>query len=206
MTRDTLLPEEQLTSVVTAIYDDADRKNWSAASPADRTRIYSGWVEDPRVGGILTRYMSPEQARSWIKDGPMKEYSRASRGTGRYARFGRQGGTSHRDVARAVLGETAKVVAGTEGVKPLHCRASTPVGPDTYIAWGDARNFRDLVWAALRVSVEQHLTCHVVITEPPGRVTTSEDVKVQQAIADRCGLELHHMRERLGERVHGEGS
>lgn len=206
MRRETLLPEEQLVAVVTAIYADADEQNWDTASLGTRTRMYTAWVDDPRVGGILTKYMSPEQARSWIKDGPMKEYSRASRGAGRYARFGRQGGTGPADVARVALGDNASVIAGSDGVKPLHCLAEVPDGPVTYIAWGEAKNFRNIVWAALRASVENNLTAHIVVTEPPGRVTPSEDVKTQQAIADRCGLTLHHMRETFGDRATGATS
>ena len=48
--------------------------------------MYTQWVESTNpIGRILAPYMTPEAARSWIKDGPMKEYSRANRGAGRYA-------------------------------------------------------------------------------------------------------------------------
>lgn len=205
MKRATLLPPDQLATVVTAIYDDAERRGWDTMPARERSRAYSDWVDDPGVGGILTRYMTPEAARAWIKDGPMKEYARANRGAGRYAEFGRAGGTSAADVVTTALGPAAAVVPGTEGVKPLHCLAVDAQGETAYIAWGDTRNFRNLVWAALRAAVHDGQDGHVVITEPPGHVTPSSAAKTHQALVDRCGLRLHYMREVLGERV-GERS
>jgi hypothetical protein len=203
MRRDALLPDEQLTLVVTALYTDADARGWGSLSLADRSRAYSEWIEDGRVGVILTKYMTPEAARSWIKDGPMKEYSRATRGTGRYARFGRHGGTGPADVAATALGPGAQVVEGSVSVKPSHCLATTASGEVVYIAWDEARNFRSIVWAALRASVEDGYDAHVVVMEPPGKATTTDDILSHKALAQRCGIEVHHMRERLGERPAG---
>lgn len=200
MKRPTLVPTDQLAAVVRAIYSDADARDWDALAPSDRSRAYAEWVEAPLIGGVLTRYMTPEAARAWIKDGPMKEYARANRGVGRYAEFGRSGGTTATDVVAAALGPGASLVAGTEGVKPLHCIGLDPDGQPAFITWGEARNFRNLVWAALRSAVDDGLDCHVVVTQPPGHVTTTTDAKMHRAVADRCGLHLHYMREVLGTR------
>lgn len=204
MKRDALLPEEQLTLVVGTLYADAEKHGWDSLPLTDRSRAYSDWVEDERVGGILTKYMSPEAARSWIKDGPMKEYNRATRGTGRYARFGRHGGTGPADVALIAIGPEATVVEGSVGVKPSHCHAVTSAGDTAYIAWGEARNFRNLLWAALRASVEDGRDAHVVVMEPPGKATTTDEVLNHKALAERCGLTVHHMRERLGDKPAGD--
>lgn len=197
---DALIPEAQLAEIVTALYDDAQAKNWTHLSPSDRSRAYSAWVEDERVGGVLTQYMTPEAARAWIKDGPMKEYGRALRGAGRYARFGRSGGTTAEDIIKAALGEDWAVVEGTAGDKPFHAMAVSRAGRPAYVAWGEGRNFKNLIWAALRACVESAAAGHVVVTEPPG-VTTPRDVAyLQKAIAARCGLSIHYVREKLGSR------
>jgi len=201
--RPTLLPDEQLETVVTAIYSDAQSSAWENLSVADRTRQYNAWVSDERVGGILTQYMTPEKARSWIKDGPMKEYGRARRGTGRYARFGRQAGTTAEDVVRAALGAGAVPIPGTEGLKPFHCRAQTTQGGVAFVAWGEARNFRNLLWAALRASVEDGVPSHVVVMEPPGGATPRDVVTAHTALAARCGLGVHHISETIGAPVVG---
>ena len=199
MTRDTLVPEAQLTGVIKAIYEDAHAKKWSHLPPRDRSQAYTSWMDDDRIGGVLTKYMTPEAARAWIKDGPMKEYGRALRGAGRYARFGNSGGTTAQDVLRAALGEGWDLVEGSEGIKPFHALASDPSGSKTYLAWDQSRNFKNLVWAALRASVELEIPGHVVVTEPPGAVTARETVASHKAIVARCRLDLHYVREHLGD-------
>lgn len=199
MSRDTLLPPKQLAAIVTALYADADRNGWAHLPPAERTRYYRRWIDDPRVGKILTKYMTPEQARSWIKDGPMKEYANARRGTGRYARFGRQGGTDASDVAAAALGLGAKVLDGSEGVKPPHCYATDAAGERAYIAWGHSKNFRNLLWAALRNAVADQVPAHIVILEPPGHSTPTAESAGHLAMTCRCQLHLHYLPEVIGE-------
>ncbi len=198
MTRDALVPEAQLDDVVTALYEDANAWNWSHLPPRDRSQAYSAWVEDPRVGAILTKYMSPEAARGWIKDGPMKEYARALRGMGRYAKFGNSGGSTTQDIIRAALGECWTLVEGTAGIKPFHAQAVNQDGALTYLAWGEARNFKNLVWAALRASVDLGVAGHVIVTEPPGTATGRDAALAHSAITKRCGLALHYVREQLG--------
>jgi hypothetical protein len=196
MSRDKLIPEQQLGAVVTALYAEAERLQWDTLGPNDRTRAYSAWVEASHIGGVLTRYMTPEAARTWIKDGPMKEYSRARRGAGRYKRFGRPAGTTALDIARHTLGQNATIVVGTEGDKPFHCRVELP-DREVFLVWGEARNYRNLLWAALRTSVIDNIDAHIVVMEPPGQPTPTEDVRLHKAIAKRCGLTAHHMREHL---------
>jgi hypothetical protein len=197
MSRDKLLPRGVRATLVTVLYADAERMSWQTLALPDRSRAYSAWVDDPRIGGVLTKFMTPEQARSWLKDGPMKEYGRALRGAGRYAIHGRQGGTGPTQVVEHALGVEAAIVPDSIGSKPLHCLAKT--GEDiAYVVWGDGKNFRNLLWAALRVSVDDGLDAHIVVMEPPGITTTADEMKRHRALADRCNLQLHHMREILG--------
>lgn len=198
MSRDKLLPASLRAEVVEAIYSDADQLGWQTLPLPDRTRTFNQWISEDRIGGILTRFMTPEQARSWIKDGPMKEYAHALRGAGRYAAQGRTGGTSPLDVVRHAVGPNVEI-DGLVGTKPLHCLARTAGDAATaYVAWGDSRNFRNLLWAALRASVLDNLDAHIVLLEARGLTTPSDECKRQQAFADRCNVQLHHMREILG--------
>jgi hypothetical protein len=198
MTRDTLIPQAQLADVVIALYADAHAKNWRNLPLRDRSQTYSAWVEDARIGGILTKYMPPEAARAWIKDGPMKEYGRALRGTGRYARFGNAGGTTTQDIIHAALGPEWTLVAGSEGIKPFHAHACDDDGAKAYLAWDQSRNFKNLVWAALRSSVALGVPGHVVVTEAAGDTTPRDVAASHEAIAARCRLSLHYVREQLG--------
>jgi len=193
--RDTLLPGDQLASVVSSLYADAEELDWEHQPPAERTRQYARWIRDDRVGGILTRYMTAEAARSWIKDGPMKEFSRARRGAGRYAEFGEATGTSPEDVVRHALGDDWRI-GGRVGVKPFHCEAAHS-GERAFVVWGPAPNFRHLVWAALRWAVDHSGRAVVVVTDLPERPTPEGEAAWHKKVAERCGLEIAHMRERL---------
>ena len=194
-----IVPDAQLATVVAAIYQDADEAGWETLGPRDRSRMYGEWVEADHVGGVLTQYMTPEAARSWIKDGPMKEYARANRGAGRYAEFGREGGTGVADIVRVALGDGARVVEGSERVKPFRCRA-TAGDVTAVVAWGESRQFKDLLWAALRAATEEAVPAHVVVMEPPGRAASPTDRSRHAALARRCSIGLHYMREVLGTR------
>lgn len=200
MRSDAAIPAAQLKTVVLAIYRDADAAEWLSLSPQDRSAWYSKWLDDPQVGGILQRFLTPEAARSWIKDGPMKEYVNARRGMGRYAAFGRTGGTSHSDIALAALGPGAVVDQTSIGVKPAHCEATDESGTRNYLAWGAASNFRNLLWAALRASVLGGMQAHVIVLEPPGATTPTASARGQKALADRCAVGLHYVTEIIGDK------
>lgn len=200
MRRPGIIPDEQLKQVVTAIYDAAEDAGWENLSLRDRSRMYGDWVEALNVGEVLTRYMTPEAARSWIKDGPMKEYARANRGAGRYAEFGRQGGTEVIDVVRVALGPMAEIEDESERVKPFRCYART-ADSRALVTWGGGRNFKDLLWAALKTAAEEKLAAHIVVMEPPGVTTSASDRAKHEALTRRCDLGLHYMREVLGTRT-----
>ena len=198
MSRDKLVPAKQQATIIAALYSDADKCDWSHLPPQEHTRLYREWVDDARIGQVLTMYMTPEQARSWIKDGPMKEYANARRGVGRYARFGRQGGTSAADIAAAALGLKATVVDNSEGVKPPHCRARDGSDVTSFLTWGPSRNFKNLVWAAVRAATIENLPGHIIVLEPPGHDTPTSDRMFQGKVATRCQLNLHYMPEVIG--------
>lgn len=194
--RDALIPAGKLADIVRALYADAERLDWEHLPLPQRTAQYGRWVTDPAVGGVLTRFMTSEQARSWIKDGPLKEFTRARRGTGRYAQYGQPGGTGPIDVVRAALGDGWAIVPGSVGVKPSHCRAERHADR-AYLVWGKAANFRHLVWAALRYVVDEPGQVIVVVTELAERPTPRDEVDWHKRVTQRCGLRIVHMREHL---------
>jgi len=188
------VPREQIDSVVKALYVAADRLDWEHLPASTRTGYYDDWIGDAEIGGVLTRYMSSENARSWIKDGPMKEYGRARLGTGRYAKFGAMPGPAPQLLVTHALGNAATVIAGSVGVKPLHCIASTDKGA-TYIAWDAARNLRYLVWAAISHLADHPLhAAHIIIMESLESPTTHSDKLRHKRIAERCSINITYYR------------
>ena len=197
MSRDLLLPDALRADVVRALYADANKIGWTTLGPQAKTVAFNRWTDDTQIGGRLAGYMSPEQARLWIKDGPMKEYARAMRGAGRFAEFGRQGGTSPQDIVNHALAHGAQI-QGNIGTKPPHCFATASDGTTAYVTWGDASSLKHLLWAALRASIEHGVTGHLVVLEPPGIITPTATADEQKTITDRCGLKIHHLREVVG--------
>lgn len=188
------VPSEVIDKVVQALYADAERLDWTHLPPQQRTAQYDQWVADSDIGGVLTEHMSSETARSWIKDGPMKEYARAVQGAGRYGRFGSSSGPTPDQITLHAVGETAVVVQGSAGVKPFHCVAADH-GRQIFIAWGEAKNFRYLVWACLSYLVDEPGgTATIVVTETMAQPTMAVDKARFDAIASRCSLGLKYYR------------
>lgn len=185
------VPREQVDLIIRSLYDAADRLDWDHLPANAKTQHYDAWVREPSIGGILTKYMNSESARSWIKDGPMKEYSRARVGTGRYAKFGSTVGPAPRQLAKHVLGESASVVEGSVGVKPFHCLASVGTEAPTYLVWGAAKNMRHLVWAAINylASNPGHRASIVVIESFRNPIVRAERIR-HERIAERCGITI----------------
>jgi hypothetical protein len=188
-------PQEQLDSVIRAIYADADRLGWRHMPLQQKTAQYDQWVSDPDVGGVLTDYMSSENARSWIKDGPMKEYARARQGAGRYAQFGSTQGPTAEQVAAHAFGGEAVVVGGSVGVKPFHCVATNSNGASVYVAWGESKNFRYLVWACLGYLAEKNSArASIVVVDTMAEPATAAEKTRHAAIASRCSIDLKYYR------------
>jgi len=197
------VPRVQIDSVVKALYADADRLRWEHLSPQQRTAQYDQWVTNPAIGGVLTTCMSSENARSWIKDGPMKEYGRARQGAGRYANFGSAEGPTAGQIVAHALGTGAVVVVGSTGVKPFHCVATASDGGSTYVAWGEAKNFRYLVWACLGYLADNpRAAASVVIMETMADPTTAAEKTRHAAIAGRCSIGLNYYRAASPKRKH----
>lgn len=188
------LPRDQVESVVKALYTAADRIDWGHLPSSARTSQYDEWVKDDEIGGVLKKYMSAENARSWIKDGPMKEYGRACLGAGRYAKFGATPRVTPNQLVTHALGPAASVIENSVGVKPFHCLAVLD-GKTTYVAWESAKNLRHLVWAAI-----SHLSAHpgdaacLIMLETMELPITQADKLRHKRIADRCSIKLVYYR------------
>jgi hypothetical protein len=188
------VPKDQIDGVVKALYAAADRLDWEHLPPNNRTAQYDDWVTDHEIGGVLTKYMSIENARSWIKDGPMKEYGRARLGAGRYARFGASVGPTAEQLVQHALGSDAAVVDNSKGVKPFHCLAKID-GATTYVVWDAAKNVRHLVWATINhlASNPSHEGCIVILETLDHPVTRGEKAH-HERIAERCSIAIKYYR------------
>src|SRR5690242_9697814 len=119
-----VLNDRRITSVVRRVYEDAQRLDWESFSMRDRTAQYARWLADPKVGGVLSNLMSLHHQRLWLKDGLMKEFSRALAGEGPFAGYLREHPRHPAIVVARVLGKDWQPVAGSTAIKPLQCKAT----------------------------------------------------------------------------------
>jgi len=186
--------DRHVARVVRKLYSDAQELDWEHVSSAEKTARYSAWLDHPEVGGLLQEWMSAEEARVWIKDGPMKEYARSLAGSGPFAEYLDEHPRGSRAAVAAALGPEWSVVDGTTGVKPLHCDARR--GEERVrLLWGPSRDFKHLLWAAL-TSVDRMptLDVRIAVFHTVAHPTPKASRQRQQRIGLRCGFKVAHIR------------
>jgi hypothetical protein len=181
-------------AVVKKVYADAAKCDLRHCSQTARTEQYQRWLEDKDVGKVLEEWMSPAEIRVWLKDGPLKEFSRALGGEGEYARFLDHHPHSAANIVALALGPTWRVRDGSKKVKPLGCIAIHATGTKRLI-WGPANDVKQLVWAALVASVEapKESVLIVVFDTIEGPLTDKKKNRMEQ-IAQRANLNIAFVR------------
>jgi hypothetical protein len=187
------LPSDIETRVVAKLFADASSVGWGDLSVQERATQYGKWVADPEIGGLLTKFMTPERARVWIKDGPMKEWARAMSGVGKYAPMVAQPAGNPESLVSKALGSEWKVVDDSLRIKPLRVLAANN-GTTVTFTWGPERDFKHLVWAALQAGANgdasEWVLCIVATFTKPVPANVAQ---AQQRIAQRCQLRLVHV-------------
>jgi hypothetical protein len=189
----TRIPRELEMTLVKRLYADADKLGWVSMTPQKHTTQYDKWIEDPQIGGKLTEYLSASAARVWIKDGPMKEWSRAISGVGKYAGLIEGARDIQQRVVRKALGDGWEPAPDTQRVKPLRVTARN--GEDeAVVTWAPANGLKHTVWAALSASAEGDARDWVVcVTETFTKPTPANEKQAHTRLAKRCGLRLVHI-------------
>lgn len=189
----TRIPREIETTVVTQLYADAERLGWASLTPQQHSAQYDKWVDEARVGGKLTEYLSASAARVWIKDGPMKEYSRAVSGVGKYAKLIDGPNDVQATIVRKALGDDWKPVEASLRVKPLRLVARN--GEDeAVVTWAPASGIKHMIWAALTASAEgDSHPWTVCVTETFTNPTPANQKHAHARLAKRCNLQIVHV-------------
>jgi hypothetical protein len=76
------VPDVIRAEVITELYRQAAEIDWEVLSAGAKKLQYRRWVEDPRTGGHLREFWDDHRIGTWIKDTPMKEYTRVQEGFG----------------------------------------------------------------------------------------------------------------------------
>jgi hypothetical protein len=193
------VPREVRDAVVRVLYRQVETMDWELLSPQQKSQQYARWIDDPAIGGRLTAFQSAEDARVWLKDGPMKEYARALDGVGLFADFTNKRLSGPDELVRRALGEDWSIVPASHGEKPLHCLATD--GTTTrYVCWGKPGTFRDLVWAAVNKAIGGAERPMIVVSLRDGQDVNGEERRHHERIAAHCGIDVRHIHRRLADR------
>jgi hypothetical protein len=188
-----LLPDKLEKAVVDVLFRDAHEVGWETLDARARSREYRRWLSEPVVGGVLTKFMNVDEARGWIKDGPMKEYPRALSGIGKHARSVVEFRAGPQELVQKALGSSWQIEIDSQKIKPLRARATN--GEETVVfAWGPQRDFKHLVWAALQAGTGADPTPWILCTVSSFVDSVPKNiVQRDRAIAKRCGLDVRHL-------------
>lgn len=186
------LPEELRRKVITTIYRRADELDWDGLAPADRSTWYARWLDDPDIGGALEPFLTRDQSRLWIKENPMKHYTRARSGIGSYAAYAVLSLPGPEKIARLALGPDWAPVEGSLRDKPNGCIVSNEHENATMF-WGPPRSFPSLVWAGLNAVVDEVPTPVLVVLTRQGELQPDGEVARQQRIASLIGVGIRHV-------------
>jgi hypothetical protein len=184
-------------AIIAEVYRQAGEMDWDGMTDRQRSAVYDRWLDDPAIGGELTRFLSRERARVWLKDVPMKEYARARSGIGSLSdlvtvRFPGPG-----QIARQVLGRHWDAIDGTIREKPNRCVISN--GHDKRLMiWGPPKALRDLVWAGIiAIADAREPTPLIVVATPRGESLSHGEMKRHKRIGEIASLEVSHTNLRL---------
>lgn len=187
------LPSAVGQAVARRLFADMERLGWGGMTQAERSSQYAKWIQDQEIGGRLTQFMTPERARVWIKDGPVKEYPRALAGSGKYAELVEGRGEVLAGIVRHSLGANWVPDSGTLQTKPLRVVARRG-DAEVVVAWGPWRDVKHLAWAALVAqakgdSREWVLALTETFTNPVG----ASDKTMHSRLARRLSLRIVHV-------------
>jgi hypothetical protein len=185
------LPDDLRREVVAEVYRQAGELDWDGLTDKQRSATYNHWLDDPRVGGQLTRFLSRERARVWLKDVPMKEYARARNGIGVYSDLVTVRLPSPGQIARQVLGPGWDAIDGTIREKPNRCVISN--GHDERLMmWGPPKTLRDTVWAGINAVADGLPTPLLVVATPQGQVLDDGEKRRHVRLGRLAGLDVRH--------------
>lgn len=185
------VPDSLRRDVIGEVYGRADSLDWDTLSHPERSSWYDRWVDDAKIGGVLTRFVSRERARVWLKDVPMKHYARARAGVGPYADLVRRRLPGPDRVAAQVFGTDWEIVEGTIRDKPNRCLVAD--GHDERLMiWGPVSNLRALIWAGVNAVIDGEPRPSIVITTLQGRPLDEGTRSRNVALGAHIGAEVFH--------------
>jgi hypothetical protein len=186
------LPDVLRRAVVAEVYIQAADMDWDGLTDRQRSAVYDRWLDDPNIGSELTRFLSRERARVWLKDVPMKEYARARSGIGVYSDLAIERLPNPSQIAEQVLGRDWGALDGTIHEKPNRCLVSDGQEMRLMI-WGPPKAMRDLIWAGINaVAAGLQPRPLLIVGISYGNVLADSEKQRNIRLGEIVGLEVRH--------------
>ncbi|MGK8505268.1 hypothetical protein [Nocardia asiatica] len=191
------IPADIEMDVVRLIYTEGGEDARNGLTDAERTRLYQKWTGDRRIGGRLLPFLgTDDNIRVWIKNGPMKELTRAIFGVGKYKDLVQNPASSVDELVRKALGSGWSVNADSLAVKPLRVLIERDDAEEfeQWFTWGPVRDFKHLAWAAIKTQAEGDSRPWVICAvDSFGNRVESGKKATHERIAKRLGLVVAHV-------------
>lgn len=71
------VPDKVREDLRSRLWELADRIGWTNLSPTTKSTYYDNWLNDPKIGILLSRYIDRGNVRVYLKDSILKDYSSA---------------------------------------------------------------------------------------------------------------------------------
>ncbi|WP_329159976.1 hypothetical protein OHB49_11410 [Streptomyces sp. NBC_01717] len=193
------IPTEVEAAVLTRVFEQAAEADWLNLQDGDRTRLYQQWTDDPEVGGRLIGFVGlAANVRPWLKDGPMKEYQRARRGVGKYAKYVKRPAATIDEIIAKTLGGEWEIVPRSKRQKPMRAKVRRVGSEDDelhFVAGPDA-SFKHLVWpATLDRSGGETAPWTICVIDPFLNPLTREDKAQHERLAKFLGVRVIYFNE-----------
>jgi hypothetical protein len=185
------LPDQLRREVVIEVYRQAGDMDWDALTARQHTAIYDRWLDDPAIGGQLTRFLTRARARVWLKDSSMKEYARARNGMGAFSELVTSRFPGPGQIAQQVLGQRWDANEGTIVDKPNRCVISNG-SEERLMVWGPPNTFRDIIWAGINALADQEPTPILIIAITHGHMLDEGEKRRHILLGEITGLEVRH--------------
>ena len=186
------IPDNLRREVVAEVYRQAGKRDWDGLTDRQRSVLFDRWLDVLAVGGVLTRFVSRERARVWLKDVPMKEYARARNGIGPFSELVTSRFPNPGQIARQVLGTGWDAVEGTLREKPNRCVISN--GQDQRLMmWGPPKTLRDIMWAGINAVADEEPTPILVVAITHGQPLDAGEKRRHVHLGSLAGLDVRHV-------------
>jgi hypothetical protein len=186
------LPEALRHEVIIEVYRQAADLDWDGLTDKQRTAQYNRWLDDPKIGGELSRYLHRDKIRYWLKDVPMKEYARARSGIGALADLVSVRLPGPDQIAKQILGPAWSVLEGTIREKPNRCVVADGQ-EQRLMMWGPPKTLRDLVWAGINTVVDgREPQPLLVVASPQGHELDRGEKRRHIQLGKVANLDVRH--------------